>query len=1384
MIAISFKNLAKLKKSNNRRLYRWYAILPFLCTLPFSIGLLPVASIESASAAMMFETNVDSSFPKPGDVVTFTIAYSNVMDEPAYNVTVFEWMPSGLILMSSNPFYDGVSDPDNGFFRWSRGDVLSGQAGTIIVKAVVENVPVGSELAHTAHLTYELESGAQDEMVSGVKITVTQAAGVDVYHDQIHSVAPYTGEWTEYNITIENTGNDLDTFNIALRSVAYNPSSASHSWKIELFNSTGYPQMGPVATVYDENQENRTSWTEHGVVAEVTLTSGELTWIILRVTEAAGTSGSGDAYIDVNLIATSVFDPTISDQADELTIVKSVAGITLAPDYSRYANPGETLVYRHIIINSGQTEVIDLNCTSLMGWDYTFSFDNGTVLEDTDGSGSVDVGELPKNGLVYILINVTVPYSTPAAIQDVAEITALGVTSGNHDSVNDTTTVKSTPLLRVQKTLISENPGYEGDLVTYQMHIENLGNTKLTQIPLDDAFETTSLDFSTADPAEDAHDEAAGTIHWENVTTLEPGQSVVVTVTFVATAGDTVVRQSANVIDAEDEFGNLISATYNNKELKLIGSYTLNVTALPTEAIGGGISLAWIEHGTSRDGTFTTETQVLCDQETMATISCPASPVTQGEVRYVFTHCTPSATVLMDSDKTVTLNYQTEYNLTFGQTGSSEPVYITIDGTELSEALPQSVWIPGGSSVTFSYASPLTDTAGTTRYVLMAVSGNTTATTIAITAPSLVTGLYKTQYYLDVVTDPLGLDDPQHSGWYDEGAYANLAVTTPTGGDGTTTRYRFDHWTGTGIDDEDSPGTQILMDSPKVAKAHFVRQHKLTVISDHGSPNPIVGDHWYDEGDVINASVQSPAEESDGTRYGCTGWSGTGSVPTIGSSSQIAFDLTAPSSIEWNWKTQHYLTVLTDPKDLDNPSGDGWYDEGTHATISVASPTGGDTVSTRYRFQSWTGTDIADETAASTAILINAPKTATAVLIQQFYLTTSTNFGVVTPESGWYDVGSVLPIEAIAPTMTEGEGYVWHGWTGIGESSYDGSDNPAAVTMNSAISETAYWKLAPVLTVSISNETIASGDKITIHGSIVPGQAGVPILVVYMAPNGTEIEHNVYTKAGGSFDDILFLDQGYPYSLFVDGGEWLVTARRLSDTDHENAQTSTSLIVEPRAVGQFHPILMAGAIVAFGLIAYIPPSRKVKNGKTWWRITLVLSIAGLVLGAVALALNWVLVSGTLISNAPYQVDISIHPFQGGLVSITQGLHYVGADVPSLVHSAWQHIVGSRGPVLTLYLAATGYAMALVGLYKPKTTRQKRLKAATLLIAGILIATSAIHAVVFVQGQIATITGAGVGCGLGVYATIISSILVIFAGLCTTREKHAPSLQSRINRRVV
>lgn len=74
-----------------------------------------------------------------------------------------------------------------------------------------------------------------------------------------------------------------------------------------------------------------------------------------------------------------------------------------------------------------------------------------------------------------------------------------------------------------------------------------------------------------------------------------------------------------------------------------------------------------------------------------------------------------------------------------------------------------------------------------------------------------------------------------------------------------------------------------------------------------------------------------------------------------------------------------------------------------------------------------------------------------------YYLTMQKNgAGSVTPNSGYYPAGSVMFITA-AGTCREGisRGTSFSGWTGSGRGSYTGWNNPATVTMNSGIVETA-----------------------------------------------------------------------------------------------------------------------------------------------------------------------------------------------------------------------------------------------------------------------------------------------------------------------------------------
>ncbi len=1648
---------------SKRKSSRRFLILSFF-TIALAFLVVPMITIayqqpnSSLDSGVVFEQSTDSPTPKPGDEVSLTITYLNNMSEAARNVTIFEWMPTGLTFISSKPFYDGASDAEAGFYRWSRGNIVPHESGTVTVKAVVQNVPVGTNITIVAHLTYEHEDGATVELTSSESLIVAQGASVDVYPDEIHGIPPSTNSETSYNITVCNRGNAPDVFNVSLSSITFDPTPAGKQWTIELYNSTGTQ----VATLKDEASKNHSSWTKWGTLTTIKLQAGESTRFTVRVIEPGGTSGSGDAYVKVRLTATSQFDAGISDTCGTTTVVRKKVGITLAPDNVMEANPGETVAFPHELYNGGQTEVIDLSYNSMLGWTYTFCFANGTILKDTDNDGNVDVGEIAKNSYLKILVKTTVPYGTAANVTDEAVVTAMGVSTGNYDSANETTRVKSAPVLGVAKNLLSSNPRYFEDEVTYHIRITNLGNTRLTKIPLHDAYETLSLNFSSASPAEDSYNEVAGTVHWENLTALDPGQSAQVTVNFVATGADDTVRQSANVIDAEDEFGNLISATYMNTELKIIGLYSLTVTALPAEAMGGGFTVAWTERGVQNEGVFTTPTSIMCDQDTVAAVSHADIRIDAGDVRYIFAFCSPSDTVLMDSDKTIVLNYRTEYKLTFNQIGSLEPVYVVVNGTQLPQALPHSFWVAEGSIITFKYSSPLTDAVGTTRYVLVGVSGNTTASTVTVNAPTSITGLYKTQHYL-TVDSPYSA--PGGEGWYDK--YANAYATLETGivDHLNGTRRLFSHWSGDASGTSYAASNPIYMDGPKTAAANWKTQHlitftqtgldetadntiliingapvnlsdlPLTLWADQDSslsfrytgivssmipckrfrldtishtsllfkatePMTIAGNYkpqhqltvrtngldanfanvyndttilgtatdstsysgWFDEGSWLLLNIDDLVADGS-TRFVFTRWSGsasgalqplslivssaqdivvnyrtqyeitfiqsglstdfTGTVVTIdetgysisdlpvafwwdensqhefsfssvltvdsgkryiwtstsglstlrsetltiagsgivtgnyGTQYQVTFaqdgaglsfsgmlvsinsedyglsdlpvsfywnegfvatfkysslvtdavgttryvlvgvsgnttastvTVNAPTSITGLYKTQHYLEVTTNPPELDAPGYNGWYDRGTYAKMEVETPTGGDGISTRYRFHNWIGEGVEDLTEASTRILMDAPKTAEANFIAQFYLTTSTNFGYVNPHSGWHDAGSTVLIEAFAPEVVEGEGYVWYGWTGTGEESYSGVVNPATVTMNSAVSETAYWRIAPELTVFVSNETITNCDRVVVYGRTLPVHSRTWVEITYSFPNGTQATRSVQTDDEGRYNDTLLLGEESLYGLFAQGGEWLVLVHRSGNIDEEAAASSATLEVEAPPTFQIHPAIPAGITAIVVAIVYILIRRREKNNKntqrSWRRATAVLGIAGLTFGAASLVLNWMAVAGTTTANGQtYLVNIVLRPLHGGLVHITELLQYTGAGIPSMVDSAWWSLPKSIGPVITLYLLPIGCVLVLTSLYKPKTERQRRAKMLALVTAGVLMLVPVIHTLVFMQAHANAITGATTGYDVGIYIATIGGVLAVLSSLFAAKETqdYAPQISLALSR---
>jgi len=93
--------------------------------------------------------------------------------------------------------------------------------------------------------------------------------------------------------------------------------------------------------------------------------------------------------------------------------------------------------------------------------------------------------------------------------------------------------------------------------------------------------------------------------------------------------------------------------------------------------------------------------------------------------------------------------------------------------------------------------------------------------------------------------------------------------------------------------------------------------------------------------------------------------------------------------------------------------------------------------------QRWYSTQALSGTASSTQIVFTFQR--------QYLLTMLVNGpGTVTPSNGWYNSGATVTITAIA-----NPGHTFKSWTGTGKGHFKGTSNPATITMNSAITETA-----------------------------------------------------------------------------------------------------------------------------------------------------------------------------------------------------------------------------------------------------------------------------------------------------------------------------------------
>ena len=143
--------------------------------------------------------------------------------------------------------------------------------------------------------------------------------------------------------------------------------------------------------------------------------------------------------------------------------------------------------------------------------------------------------------------------------------------------------------------------------------------------------------------------------------------------------------------------------------------------------------------------------------------------------------------------------------------------------------------------------------------------------------------------------------------------------------------------------------SSLQQTAPSIAEVtNAIARTSWTVISDYGLPFPATGSYTGNVGSILSFDLNAPPFTNGTTRYVAGGWTGTGSIPASGSTTNTgAIAIQTNSTITWNWEAEYFLDTGTNANgSVDTP--DSWQATGDNVVLTAIPNSG-------YHFTQWTG---------------------------------------------------------------------------------------------------------------------------------------------------------------------------------------------------------------------------------------------------------------------------------------------------------------------------------------------------------------------------------------------------------------------------------------------
>lgn len=400
--------------------------------------------------------------------------------------------------------------------------------------------------------------------------------------------------------------------------------------------------------------------------------------------------------------------------------------------------------------------------------------------------------------------------------------------------------------------------------------------------------------------------------------------------------------------------------------------------------------------------------------------------------------------VTMNGPVVQTVNWDTEY-------------YLAIDSDHGS---PQGEgWYSEGSQAQVSLTTPESGEQGI-QYVLTswtgegdgAYNGSNASFTLMMNNPITETASWKTQYYLDIVSER---GSPTGEMWYDANSTAAVTIDTVEA-ISVESRYHFQGWQGQGYTG-DNPSPSFVMTGPVTQTAVWSMEHWMEVDldpSEGGTVNPeLTNGGWCIHNSLFNLEAIGNGDEG----YGFTGWTGD----TTSFANPLIFIVKRPMDLVAHFEKGDVI-VQTSPSGL-HFIADGdtftaprtffWQQGESHQLSLIASQNSASQV--RHLFDKWQ-----DYNGNQRQVIIPAePVVYTALFNTEYYLDIQSAYGLQTVQGeDWYSAGDTafIQIDSLVQVSSELR-QRFNGWSGTGNGSINKTTCHASIVVQGPVVETAQW---------------------------------------------------------------------------------------------------------------------------------------------------------------------------------------------------------------------------------------------------------------------------------------------------------------------------------------